>query len=126
MTPPGGLAKRDVVALCVLLVAATSLLAIPEDTRGMSVSVHARVYCVRVCMRAFAVMMHFYIIDHSSSDSGDVSHTMGDNIKILDLPGCAVCVRAHVCCVCFKTKNFQAKHARQNRAKVWESAIALI
>ena len=52
VTQPGGLAKRDVVVLCVL-VAATStsiFLAIPEDTRGMSV--RARVCCVRVCMRA--------------------------------------------------------------------------
>lgn len=57
------------------------------------------VVCVRacvcdVCVRAHtcAVIMYFYIIDHSSRGSVDVSRAMGDNIKI-------VCVRACVLCV---------------------------
>ena len=67
---------------------------------------------VCVCAHACVVTMRFYFIDHSNSDSVDVSRTMGDNIKIVDLPDCGVCVccvRARVCVVCVST-NYGQKH----------------
>ena len=78
-----------------------------------------------MCAHTCAIMMHFYIIDHSSSDSGDVSHTMSDNIKFVDLPGCAVCARAHVCCVCFKTNHFQAKRVTKSRKSLGASHVLI-